>query len=448
MTSRHQTVIIIFICFCTLTRKIHSASVKRATSSNGEGDPCTPIAVIAREAENKDEGSTLLYEVKTEGLCNTKPTCTLLNIQGCQDGKIKKRMLAKIKGSYCMSDEGCYKVTCDGVMSAGVTLPGINGISVSVTRAVFMNSSVMHLSSNAPDARVRSFHLQLSHKGVLLIDAKEALPNPATSWPIYGNFSEGECYDLYLKPVLKTAAIGCYPSYFTTSHCYNTIDEKSQPVEKRTSKNKALLVCSILLILTCIVVVLIRYRKKQKTQESHAKPKEKTSKANRVVLIHAFDDWALEERCSELAFTLTNYLGDLAKVEDIYKTRNRSLVEDPQSWVTEKILASGSIQQEEEQGTTKIVLVLSPCLVKLERALQEGEGEFDCLERAPHSNDIVLKTFLKHLSTPALRTNYQHLFLVRFADLYEKSSDDLPNLVPGKRFILPGHDSQLLEEIG
>ncbi|ROT73446.1 hypothetical protein C7M84_008111 [Penaeus vannamei] len=199
--------------------------------------------------------------------------------------------------------------------------------------------------------------------------------------------------------------------------CYNATDT-AKPVDEGSSvsTNTVLFLTFGLLVIAivCVAVSVAIYRKKKTVIAQQGKPGEKTLKAKRVVVIHAFDDSKLQEKCKELCLAIGAHLGDSKNVQDIYLTKDPSLLQDPQSWVTEKVMDTGT----------------------------------HFFGRQPHPRDLVLKTLLRHLATPKLKADYRRLFLVRFADLHDHRSGDLPNLVPGKRFVLPGHEGQLLEAIG
>nr|XP_027216871.1 uncharacterized protein LOC113809459 [Penaeus vannamei] len=397
MTSRHQRALrVLCIAFCSIGWTTFSASAKSIPSSDGEVDPCTPTALSARQAEGELGKSTLQYEVATVGSCN-RPKCGeryFIIIEECQHGTAPARLIPRRNGSYCVRETGCYKAVCGNVTSNSVSLPGIEEIRV--------------------------------------------------------QFRQGQCYTFLFKPKLKETVECEGVVVGGIFACYNATDT-AKPVDEGSSvsTNTVLFLTFGLLVIAivCVAVSVAIYRKKKTVIAQQGKPGEKTLKAKRVVVIHAFDDSKLQEKCKELCLAIGAHLGDSKNVQDIYLTKDPSLLQDPQSWVTEKVMDTGT-RRGEEQGRTKFVLVLSPFMEHLQRALDEEKEEFDFFGRQPHPRDLVLKTLLRHLATPKLKADYRRLFLVRFADLHDHRSGDLPNLVPGKRFVLPGHEGQLLEAIG
>ncbi|XP_069974408.1 uncharacterized protein [Penaeus vannamei] len=451
MTSRHQRALrVLCIAFCSIGWTIFSASAKSIPSSDGEVDPCTPTALSARQAEGELGKSTLQYEVATVGSCN-RPKCGeryFIIIQECQHGTAPARLIPRRNGSYCVRETGCYKAVCGNVTSNSVSLPGIEEIRVQVTRPTFWNSSLVEIAATSQDARVRGFEVEIRNTELGRSQRLAEIPDPIAS--INGSFVRGQCYTFLFKPKLKDTVECEGVVVGGIFACYNATDT-AKPVDEGSSvsSNTALFLTFGLLFIAivCVAVSVAIYRKKKTVIAQQGKPGEKTLKAKRVVVVHAFDDSKLQEKCKELCLAIGAHLGDSKNVQDIYLTKDPSLLQDPQSWVTEKVMDTGT-RRGEEQGRTKFVLVLSPLMEHLQRALDEEKEEFDFFGRQPHPRDLVLKTLLRHLATPILKADYRRLFLVRFADLHDHRSGDLPNLVPGKRFVLPGHEGQLLEAIG
>ncbi|XP_037804792.1 uncharacterized protein LOC119599106 [Penaeus monodon] len=434
-----------------LTQPVEEGIVK--TCYDGEVDPCTPTALVAYQPEGEGDKSILQYEVATAGNCTTEPNCAgfFIRIRKChENGGIPFK--PQMKGRFCAYDTGCYEVVCGNITSNNVTLLGISDIRVKVKKPVFRNSKLVEISVTSKDSRVTGFKFDIRDNATRERLSGDEIQDPTTSLEVKidGNFTSGKCYRFTFNPIVN--ATGCkVPVAEYAVACYNATDTteigvKTETRSLRSSTVTLLTVCLLIFAVVCLAVSVAISRRKKAGIEQRGKPGGRTLRANRVLVVHASDDLKLQEKCTELCFAISAHLGDSRKVQDIYLTKDSSLFHDPQAWVTNKVIATRT-DEGEEQGRTIIVLVLSPLLVKLQRALAEEKEELDFFGRQPHPHDPALKTFLRHLATPALKMDHQRLLLVRFSALHEHWSGDLHDLVPGKRFVLPHHENQLLEAI-
>ncbi|XP_047488534.1 uncharacterized protein LOC125038916 isoform X2 [Penaeus chinensis] len=358
----------------------------------------------------------------------------------------------KMKASFCAYDTGCYKVACGNITSNNVTLVGLSQIAVYIKTPRFRNSKSVEISVTSKDPRVTGFKFYIRDNvtGESLSTGKVQDPTSSLEVKANGSFVRRKCYKFSFTPIVKVTgcknpvteyAVACYNAPDTTDMEDNTL-----PLTLSFSTVMLLGASLSILVFACLAVTAAIYRRKKSGIEQHGKRGDRTLRANRVLVVHALDDCKLQEKCTELCIAISTHLGDARKVQDIYLTKDSSLLLDPQAWVTDRVIATTDEGAEEDR--TKIVLVLSPLMAHLREALDEEKAEFDFFGRHPHPHDPALKTFLRHLATPALKMDYQRLLLVRFADLHEHWSGDLHDLVPGKRFILPNHEDQFLDAIG
>ncbi|XP_063602987.1 uncharacterized protein LOC134778973 isoform X2 [Penaeus indicus] len=460
MTTKRQKA---FCTFCiavwsigwtTLSAPANSTPSSEGQTNHAESqvDPCAPMKLFAHQSEKEEEKSVLLFEVETAGIC-TKPKCAgiFIKIRKCHETNGGSFTKAQMKGRFCASDTGCYKVACGNITSNTVTLLGLSEITVEIRKPVFRNSTLVETAVNSMDPRVTGFKYDILDNVTWEKLSKGKIPDRSAllEVKVNGSFVSGKCYTFRFKPIANIpgckeqasrSVVKCYNATETTEMAYETQPGNSSTVILQAA-------CLSIIVIVCFVVTVAIYRRKKVGIEQHGRRGDRTSRANRVLVIHALDDYKLQEKCTELCIAISSHLAGSIQVQDIYLTKDTCLLQDPQAWVTDKVIAPGT-DEGGEQGITKIILVLSPLMEHLRRALDEEKDDFDFFGRQPHPHDPVLKTFLRHLATPELKMDYKRLSLVRFSDLHEHWSGDFQDLVPGKRFILPHHEDQLLDAIG
>ncbi|XP_063885155.1 uncharacterized protein LOC135113650 isoform X4 [Scylla paramamosain] len=156
-----------------------------------------------------------------------------------------------------------------------------------------------------------------------------------------------------------------------------------------------------------------------------------------VLLVHAADTPELMHFCKNLKATIIKCCS--RKVLDI-TVRDVQRMESPETWLLQVL----------SQQDTTVLLVMSPVLAALHRSIQPNdsaacEGSTAAVKGRMQAWDNLLRECLRFLQE-RLALNYTRLLIV--AKSQRSLRDDIPELVPDKRYLLPRHQQELLNALG
>nr|XP_045584189.1 uncharacterized protein LOC123746600 isoform X2 [Procambarus clarkii] len=393
------------------------------------------------------------------------------------------------EGRMCGLKKGCKRLRADGVFSRTFTTGGTHvPLQVSILQ---FNATRLELALKS-DPRVRSWDLYVSRceAGNTGRCTKETIHNvgSATHLLYHNTFSRRFCYYFQLQPVSHDPNCELSSSIrkFPSKTCLNP----SAPTAASSPSPKGWLTGWVGLGVVGVAAVqgglaaAIYFRcriipgghrqeaelsKVPHHQQQQQQQQRQQQQRLTIVLLYAEDDPSNLRQVARLATWLTHHLG--CQVYDIYdKVGKVEQTSDPCQCLLGHLAAASS------SASRRVVLVVSPALTAVMKAVLEGRADqaMDGVPPAKRHHTSLLTAALKRLLEQDLVRNYRRVFVVSLHTETEVSQTEktltektkphtkvtkevenkqceadanIDLLVEHRRYILPHHQQQLAAAI-
>lgn len=369
-----------------------------------------------------------------------------IHLKRCEDNETVQEFHFRESGHYCVRDKNSYRLEFKEVFSECFTVSGTKLLHEEIN---FENSG---------NASVKFQQLPSWAKGLQVWIVEESGDNfwtvkqlETSNIVVQGNYSVNQQYYLWYSPVMRQTEMWEKCSGENGAQRSDGPYVYLEPSKPRPSQGgehtKVVLIVGIiagvvsLALLVCVIKTLItRGHDQDRRGSNHSGTlllhTPSTSKpAGDVVLVHAQDNNHLARLCQDLKENITKHCG--RRVVDISRSDVKSQT-SPEAWM---------LQVLSRQSNT-VLLVMSPAVVALHRALQQGNdvAGYEAVAEVRGKKrpwDMLLPICLRYLQEHLSQT-YERLLVVKFEQVSSSSAtEDISALVPAKRFLLPEHQSDL-----
>lgn len=461
MTST-QCILLSQIRATTPTTQNFDVSAPPDTTDNDAGSPVETVApkpTVTTEPLPKCEPESINVSVRNDRqpavidftvVVNQPNNCDdYIDLVECDGLYLNKYIPFKEGGHACVRKKGSYKLrvsTMSKVVQSGCF--NLSGTDLSHEDIAFINDG---------EASVQFQQLPRWAKGVNvnIFDQKtrttvgRVTKQKTQKIVVPGNYTVNRTYELWYTPLMSEEGIECFgDNGLRRNEVTSSMYRYQQKPRVDAGHTKDVLIVGIIAGAFCLVLVVCAFlcrannRDRNPSSQSPIKshlPSQSPSIANKsvgdVVLVHAQDNNQLARLCQDLKGTITRDCG--RRIVDIALT-NVQRQTSPETWLLQVL----------SQQNNTVLLVLSPAMAALHRALQKGNDAAGCVAVAEERGemrtwDVLLPICLRYLQDH-LSQNYMRLFVVRFEQVSSGSSlEDISELVPAKRYLLPKHNSDL-----
>ncbi|XP_045124235.1 uncharacterized protein LOC123512092 isoform X2 [Portunus trituberculatus] len=360
---------------------------------------------------------------------------------------------------YCYPKKGRYMLKLGNVLTKNFSLSGLH---LRLDAVHFQNDSEVQVKFEKLPPWVSRLKLEMEKSGNI-VGSVTVERTPAL---IPGNYTINNSYNLWYFPEVDVPeAVECGKIeewLFGEEHYYSHKPTKT-PLDVNNTAMKLIVFLGVCCLCIGIVAVVIFFRYARAVDNpSSLLPCYHSTTGTRnnsvsstsplivttlttdkckispsvedVLLVHAADTPELVHFCQKLKAAIAKCCN--RKVLDI-TIRNVKRMESPETWLLQVLT----------QQDTIVLLVMSPGLAALHRSLQpNGEGNKVAVNGRMQAWDNLLRECLRYLQDH-LALNYTRLFIVARSQ-ESLTKDNIPQLVPGKRYLLPLHHQELLRALG
>ncbi|XP_063885150.1 uncharacterized protein LOC135113650 isoform X1 [Scylla paramamosain] len=368
----------------------------------------------------------------------------------------------KAAGEHCYMEKGLYSLKMGEVMSNNFSL---NGLELFCEGFIFLSDSEAQVKFHRLPPWVSQLDLQVKDmEGNIAgrVISKETLII------IPGNYTINNLYRLmYLPVVYNSSELKCKEMSYALpcEDCMYKQQTTGPPLDDNKTAVMLIAILGVCCLCTGLVVITTFSHTRTVNQLTCLLPSYHNTRGTRsesrsldsplittqlptdrcqispcvgnVLLVHAADTPELMHFCKNLKATIIKCCS--RKVLDI-TVRDVQRMESPETWLLQVL----------SQQDTTVLLVMSPVLAALHRSIQPNdsaacEGSTAAVKGRMQAWDNLLRECLRFLQE-RLALNYTRLLIV--AKSQRSLRDDIPELVPDKRYLLPRHQQELLNALG